>query len=141
MNLFQNEDGANYQAKAVLAYLRNYDGIECSWDKENKDYAARPEVNRWHNCREQGYIVSLRSRNYKNQINIAFFEHRNSDNICAIKFELNTTNPPTINDIPENHPFNNNKYAVDYEVERGEVVDISEWIYNELEEFWKSHQS
>jgi len=51
------DDGANYQAKAVLAYLQKYEGIEDSWDEAFYRYRAQPLVARWENCREQGYIV------------------------------------------------------------------------------------
>lgn len=85
MKLFQNPDGSNHQARAVLAYLSAHDAIEASWSDERKCYDACPEVNRWHNCREQGYVVTMRSKDYSRQVNIAFFEHRNSDGICAIE--------------------------------------------------------
>ena len=53
-------------------------------------------VARWENCREQGYVISLRLPTYSKQLNIAFFEHRNTDSICAIVWEQRTLNSPTI---------------------------------------------
>jgi len=76
MNYLQ--DGASAQARATLMYLQNYGEVEKSWNKETGRYEAAIEVARWENCREQGYVVSLMARNCK-QLNIAFFEHRNSD--------------------------------------------------------------
>ncbi len=134
-DLFINPDGANYQAQAVLAYLRGHDGIEQSWDGHR--YAAEPQVDRWHNCREQGYVVSLRSFGYGDQINIAFFEHRNSDRICAVKWRGTTPNPPSINDIPKSHSFFADKYAVDHSVAHGEAAEMAAWIFDQLSVFWR----
>ena len=62
------DDGANCQAKAVLAYLSHNDGIEESWDTEQKRYTAEPKVARWENCREQGYVISLTSKHHTKQL-------------------------------------------------------------------------
>ncbi len=74
-------DGADYQARAVLAFLQSNDNlIEDSWNTERGKYEANINIGRWENCREQGYVLSMMSQN-RRQINIAFFEHRNSDSI------------------------------------------------------------
>ena len=133
--LFINPDGANPQAQAVLAYLRHRDGIEPSWN--GNKYEAEPQVDRWHNCREQGYVISLRGQ--KTQLNIAFFEHRNSDAICAVKWEGFTLNPPTIDDIPSTHPFSQSKWDTDFDVAGEHPAEMAEWIYSQMVEFWLSH--
>jgi hypothetical protein len=133
--LFNHGDGANPQAQAVLAYLNGRDGIENSWSVEQKRYIAEPTVARWYNCREQGYVVSMRSKNYDRQINIAFFEHRNTDEICAIEWEQETINPPTLNDIPDG--VYQNKSDISKSLNYGKVVEMSEWIYWRLETFWE----
>lgn len=142
-NLFINPDGANAQAQAVLAYIRMYVGLENSWSREESRYLAEPEVNRWHNGREQGYVVTLRSSNYKRNIHIAFYEHRNSDSIHAVKFELSgLINPPTINDIPEDHPFYNSKWDTNHSVSVGKAMEMADWIYEELNNWWEeTHKS
>jgi len=130
------DDGANYQAKAVLAYLQKYEGIKDSWDEAFYRYRAQPLVARWENCREQGYIVYMSSKSYAKQINIAFFEHRNSDGICAVKWIQNSINSITI----ENASFGDiyeTKWDVSFSVDYGEVVKMSEWIWKELCNFWK----
>lgn len=134
--LFQNPDGANYQARAVLAYLTKFGGIQESWSHGYKRYMAEPQVDRWHNCREQGYVVTLRSETCLRQINIAFFEHRNSDDICAVEWEGHHLNPPTINDIPESHPYKDSKYAVTHCVSVGEAEAMADWIFRRLTNFW-----
>lgn len=135
-NLFINPDNVNWQAHGVLAALRRFDGIECSWDQESCQYLAEPEVNPWFNGRERGYVISLRSINCMRRLNIVFFEHRNSDSICAVMFEKTGINPPNINDIPESHPFKKSKYDHDFSVSCGEFIKMSDWIMDRLSEFW-----
>jgi hypothetical protein len=134
-NLFQNPDGANYQARAVLAYLSRPDGIETSWSDELKRYLAEPQVNRWHNCREQGYLVSLRSYDLRRQLNIAFFEHRNSDGICAIKWEQVSINPITI-DSAEFKGVYADKWDTSHDESYGKPAEMADWIFEELTKFW-----
>lgn len=136
--LFQNPDGSNYQARAVLAYLQSHDRIESSWDKESKRYLAEPEVDRWHNCREQGYVVSLKLYDSQcKQINIVFYEHRNSDSICALVFEGLYLNPPTIDNLPEG--VYKDKYDYTHSVEYGKPAEMAAWIMQQLETFYRTH--
>jgi hypothetical protein len=134
-----NNDGANHQARAVLAMLQGFDCIvESSWNDELKKYDAEPKVARWENCREQGYVVSLRTKDYKKQLNIAFFEHRNSDCICAVMWEQVTLNSPTI-DNAEFGDVYKNKSDVSHEVRWGEIKKMSDWIVKELIKFWEKN--
>jgi len=108
MELIQNDSHSpSHQAAAVLAYVRFSlgGGIEGSWNGELKHYEAEPQVNEWYNGRERGYIVHMRSRDNNRQINVAFYEHRSSDMICVLAFEETTNNPPTLADLPKDHPF------------------------------------
>lgn len=132
-DLFQNPDGASPQAQAVLAYLRQRDGIENSY--EESGYAARPTVHRWCNCREQGYVILLRSADYTRQLNIAFFEHRNSDEICAVKWEQTTINPPTIDTAIFGDVYKD-KHDVSHSVGCGQADKMAKWIYEQLAQFW-----
>ena len=132
--MFQN----NYhkpcaQSNAVRAYLEQYDGVEPSWSDERKRYQD-VLISEWHNGRELGWVVMF--RNAENaQLNIAFYEHRNSDEICAIKWVQNTMNPPTI----ETAKFGDvckDKYDVSYFTSCGQAKDMAEWIYDQLCEHW-----
>lgn len=130
-------DGANGQAQAVLAYMSaQCEGIEPSWNEERGEFDANVEVNRFHNCREQGYVVSMRSKDYRRQINIVFAEHRNSDCIFIVEFELGTLNPPTIKDIPNDHPWSKSKYDYDKSFPWGEAEQAARYIIERLEKFW-----
>ena len=130
------DDGANYQARSVLMFLQNCSDIEESWDDIKKKYMADISVARWENCREQGYVVSLNSSDYKRCVHIAFFEHRNSDSICAVKWEqAGLINSPTINTAKFGDMYKD-KYDVSFEVTWGKIKDMADWIKGELREFW-----
>jgi hypothetical protein len=118
-------DGANYQARAVLMYLQ---GI--SHDLEDPS----PNVARWENCREQGYIVSIRTKNHNKQLNIIFFEHRNSDSICAVKWEQLSTNSIGITNAEFINIYKD-KYDVSFSVSYGEIKEMAYWIHQQLEDF------
>lgn len=129
-------DGANHQARAVLMLIQPFN-IEESWSSEYSEYLAEIKVSRWENCREQGYVLSLRSLNYDKQLNIAFFEHRNSDGICAVKWEQITLNSPTI-DTSDFGDIYKDKWDTSYSVNYGQILEMSEWITEQLESFWLS---
>ena len=133
INQYMN-DGANYQAQAVLCFLRNLT-IEESYDKNKKDYLACPTVARWENCREQGYVLSMRNNDYSKQLNIAWFEHRNSDSICAVKWEQATMNSPTIDTAVFGDVYKD-KYDVSHSESCGEVYKMASWILEQLTEWW-----
>lgn len=137
-NLFVETDNINWQAHGVLAAIRRLDGLECSWDTQQSRYLAEPEVNQWFNGRERGYVITLRSGDYRRKFHIAFFEHRNSDSICAVAFEQTGINPPTIHDIPKDHPYHESKWEYDFSVGCGEFLKMADWIIDKLEEFWDS---
>lgn len=128
------QDGANYQARAVLMFLQNFSNIEESWNDERKKYDAEILVARWENCREQGYVVSLVNKK-REQLNIAFFEHRNSDSICAVKWQQESMNALTI----DNAKFGNvykDKFDTSHSVGHGRVYEMSEWIIEQFREHW-----
>tara|TARA_R110000868_G_scaffold55232_1_gene171842 strand:+ start:3674 stop:4099 length:426 start_codon:yes stop_codon:yes gene_type:complete len=132
------QDGANYQARAVLAFLQAL----CHFVEESdfkKVIGNSLYVARWENCREQGYVVSLtvRGEPFK-QLNIAFFEHRNSDSICAVRWEQSLMNSPTI-DTAKFGDVYKDKYDTSHAVSYGNAYEMAEWIANDLDAyFWSS---
>lgn len=107
--------------------------IEDSWSDDRREYLAKPTVARWENCREQGYIVSLATN--VRQLNIAFFEHRNSDSICAVMWEQSSMNSITI----ENARFGDvykDKFDVSHKVGYGRVLEMANWINEQFCVFW-----
>ena len=99
---YYNQDGANWQARAVLGYLQNSQLFpdKVYSEEDYHEYIAKAFVGRYENCREQGYVLSVRYHHY--QKNYAFYEHRNTDSICVVAFEMNTINTPSTKDVLDN---------------------------------------
>ena len=130
-------DGASFQARATLMYLQQLFPLLDSWCDEEKRYMARTLVARWENCREQGYIVSMRNKNH-NQLNIAFFEHRNSDKIHAIRWEQGSMNSLTIDTADFGDNIYTDKHDTSFSVPYGNVAEMADWIFDEFNDFWNS---
>lgn len=129
------EDGANWQAQAVLAYLRYYldaksivSNLTDTKDWKKYDFPI-VNVGRFENCREQGYVLMVtfngKRRNY------AFFQHRNSDELVVFISDKLTLNTPSIDDIYGDR----GKYDYDMCFERGQIVECAEDIMANLESF------
>ena len=138
-----HDDGANRQTQAALAMFQCLlgDGIETSWNTESHRYEADISLARWENCREQGYVLSLRSKNFRKQLNIAFFEHRNSDSICAIKWHQLTMNSPTIDTAEFGEECYSDKFDTSFDVPYGEAMQMAVWILEEFERFWTTNKA
>lgn len=128
-------DGANYQAQAVLAWLRGH-----LW--EINDFCYKEKINgcdiscvRYENCREQGYIVSLWIAGYEKSFHYAFYEHRNSDNICIVRFEKPVikenafTEEPTAEDVWNNM---SDKFDTTAAFGYGEIERTADWIIDSM---------
>ncbi len=120
-NLF--EDGADTSSQIVALILK--EKVDCDFDIS---------IARWYNCREQGYITSARTKDFKRQMNIAFFEHRNSDQICAVKWEQTSINPLTI-DTAELGDIYKEKYDVFKAVSWNQPWELATWIFEQFQDF------
>lgn len=129
--------GIGYQALAVMAYLNGRDGIEVSWN--NGRYHADVKAAPWYNGRERGIVFYMRDPAFKHQLNIAVYEHRNSDSICALRWENTTFNPPILADIPEGVYQNKWDTAMDFSY--GEASNMANWVYEQFSDFWKEHST
>jgi hypothetical protein len=136
--MFNRINNCDPQANAVRAYLTGFDGVEESWSNENKRYMAEPVVNPWFNGRECGYVITMRSQSHDRQINIAFFTHRNSDNICAIVWEQITMNPPTIATADFGGKIYKDKWDVSLSLGHGKADEMASFIMDELSKFWET---
>lgn len=136
--LIQNPDGANFQARAVLEMVRCIigGGIEASWNDDRKCYDAEPNFTRFDNCREQGYVIYLSSKDYSKQINIAFYEHRNSDRIYIQVNDKHTFNAPVLDDITESM---SDKWDCAFSAGWGKVSEAAKFIVDKLDEFWDAN--
>lgn len=117
-------DGANYQAQAVLALVRRY--------AENlpftKEFRGEVEVGRWENCREQGYVFSINA-GYRRCKNYCVYEHRNSDQLCVQMFEGFHLNTPSIEDVFKDK---RDKWDIDKIFSCEQIVECAEFIYNDM---------
>ena len=118
------DDGANWQAQAVLAFIRGNEEDILYWGGFDTEHGKNSiHVGRFENCREQGYVFSL-IVDYNNCLkNVVVYEHRNSDALCIKFFDGNFTNTPTINDIPME-----DKYDFDKSFNCGQVKEAYEEI-------------
>lgn len=126
-------DGANWQAQAVLAYLRVTKGnaIDKTWNKEFHKYDASVEVGRHENCREQGYIFSVR---YKcEQRNYCVYEHRNSDDLCVVVFDSVTFNTPTLKMVCD--AMGDSKWNYTKAFPCGQIMDCGDYILNDMKKW------
>ena len=132
-------DGANKSAQAVLCLAQ---------ELVNTDYYHKTFRNiylsRWENCRDQGYVITAQDPyNQHNRINlhIAWFEHRNSDKIHAIKWlQESMVNSVTI-DNAEFEDIYEDKFDTSFAVNYNEQYQMAEWIAKEVEKqltTWKN---
>lgn len=126
-------DGANWQAQGVLAYLRSMKefGIEKTWNEKYHCYDAKINVGRYENCREQGYIFSV---NYLHQQrNYCVYEHRNSDILCVVVFDGVTIDTPPKEMVHD--AMNDNKWNYTKSFDYGQIVECGDYVLNDMKDF------
>ena len=128
------EDGADAQAKATLSYLQMYENVEESYNHETNGYDAKIMVARWDNYREQGYVVSLVNE-MDQQMNIAFFQHRNSDDVVAVKWMQSSIRSLTIDTADFGDGYKD-KHDVSKSTPCGDGFKMAIWISQELDNHW-----
>lgn len=122
-------DGANWQAVCVLAYLRSH--FEPSFYNENSSLY----VGRFENCREQGYVFVLRV-GYQLQRNYVVYEHRNIDGICIKIFDEWTINTPTLEECMKHFA---DKWDYNKDFACGLIVDAAKYIIEDMKSFLSNH--
>ena len=121
-------DGANYQAQAVLALLRYK--THSLMHGIGEELPAEIEVGRWENCREQGYVFRINIGLGRRVKNYCVYEHRNSDNICVQMFEGFTLNTPSIDMVFDNGK--KTKWDIDKQFSVDEVVACADFIVEDM---------
>lgn len=125
------DDGAHWQAQAVLAYIRYYSSIVTDIKKDN-GIKVEIKVGRYENCREQGYIFTL-YYGWKPIMNYCVYQHRNNDQLCVLKFKTECNiNTPTLEDVWKDKK---DKYDVDKFFEFGEIVPCGDFIMKDMENY------
>jgi hypothetical protein len=130
------EDGACWQAQAVLAYVKG--NITELTDSRYFNKSLQVGVGRYENCREQGYVISIRFYGKKDddfeyvQRNYAVYQHRNSDTICVLISNTWTTNTPGIDDMWKDKGENPRSSDYDKGFGRDGIVDCGEYILEDI---------
>lgn len=126
------QDGMNRQAAAVLAMLQyvHGDGIEDSWNATTHRYDAEPRIAPWINGRERGYVVSLASFWFDQQVNIYFAENRNSDQIVIYHDNRNTYGQTP--DVATMTAWSTATYFAP-----GKIAEAADFIFQKLLTFWE----
>lgn len=127
------DDGANWQAQCVLAYLRNYHEniLDPSWDEKKEMYMATLSVGRFEDCQEQGYMFSLRYG--RKQINYAVYGERHTDEIRVMAFELYTIDTPTLKEL---YSFFESHKTRQADFRNGHIVECGDWIWSDIKNFF-----
>ena len=133
-------DGAGWQAKAVLAYLQG-NIFRLTEDKYYKKEIT-VEVGRYENCREQGYVFTLRfwgedpeTKKLKSfQRNYAVYQHRNSDQIIVLISNAFTINTPGIDEMWSDKGENPRSSQYDQGFAWNDIAGCGEWIIKDMDE-------
>lgn len=136
--LTYGKDGACESARAVLPYLQA-EMSELDWHLREEcghQFPVMPKVARWENCREQGYVVTCKNQDYSGKdLNIAFFEHRNSDEICAVMWRQKFLNSPTIQNADFGDVYRD-KHDVSHSVSYDKPFDMARWVAAQMRRFY-----
>lgn len=126
------DDGANWQAQSVLAYLRAMYSwvVNGTYNQELHLSEADFMVGRYENCREQGYVFSLRYMG--KQRNYAVYEHRNSDNLIVLVFDGITINTPCGEQVWGNMK---DKYDYTKSFSCGQIMECGGYIIEDAQRF------
>jgi hypothetical protein len=121
------------QAIAVKAYLEMHDGIEATYDVNTHRY-QNVHIGPWFNGRERGFVITMNHNFGGESINIAFYEHRSSDDIIVLTWTSKrlAINPPTLADAPWNTGEESSEAVFSY----GKASEAADHIYKVLSEWW-----
>jgi len=131
--------GLNHQALAILKFMENYEPSFAEFTDKYHLYDVDFETKPWYNGRESGFVIAMRA-SYKKVLHIAVFEHRNSDNICCLKWETDNFkwNGYTDNDFKLAYSTDS-KWALSATFKNGEIRKTVLWIFKTLEQYYKEH--
>ena len=116
---YHMNDGANWQARCVCAYIGT---------RYVEDEKVDLNVYRYENGREQGYIFTARKDG--KQRNYAVYEHRNSDTLCVVINDTFTYGAPASSQIYEGM---DDKWDTDMEFHMGEIVECGDAIIADIQ--------
>ena len=133
-------DGANWQAQAVLTYIRALT-FRVREATHNLITDPKIEVGRYENCREQGYVFRLKV-GCETLMNYAVYEHRNSDQLIVLKSDRDSINTPSVDQMWNGRK---SKYEYDKAFGYGQIIECGKYILNDMEnlvrDFVEKHPS
>lgn len=138
------QDGACWQAQAVLAYVRG-NIYHLTEDKYYKT-SLRIQVGRYENCREQGYVISVYFYGKKDgnpvrlQRNYAVYQHRNSDAICVLISNTWTINTPGIGDMWKDKGEDPRSSDYDMGFRWDDISGCGNYIIKDIEDFLSQYE-
>ena len=138
------QDGACWQAQAVLAYVRG--NIYHLTDDKYYKTSLRIRVGRYENCREQGYVISIRFFGKKDgspsyiQHNYAVYQHRNTDTICVLISNTWTTNTPGVDDMWKDKGENPKSCQYDRGFDWDDISGCGNYIIKDIEDFLSQYE-
>lgn len=130
-------DGADWQSRAVLAYLQGHYETMLNSVYVGKLYVydAQIYVGRFSNgCfNSRGYFVTVIYKWNKKQKTFAFFEHKNVEHLIVLhNDEFVGLDGITSSLFEKDYP---SKYDFDKEFEFGKIVECGSYIENEIKNF------
>lgn len=122
-------DGANWQAQAVLAYVRSLTFRVKEATTHSLITDPEIKVGRYENCREQGYVFRLKI-GCETLMNYAVYEHRNSDQLIVLKSDRDSINTPSVDEM-----WNGKKSKYDYDkgFNYSQIIECGEYILDDME--------
>lgn len=133
-------DGACPEAIAVLGLMKaeaNYI-LDDTWNFSRRQYDAELLVGRYENCREQGYVFTIRYKGL--QRNYAVYQHRNSDALCVLISNVYTIGTPNVKEMWADKGENATKYDVDAQFGYAKVEDCANFIEKDMLNFLKDNK-
>lgn len=118
-------DGANWQARAVLAVLL---GKKQEVEAECDGHEIEITVGRFENCREQGYVFCLMA-DYRILKYYAVYEHRNSDQLIVLgNCNISPLNTPNADEMFGGR----GKYDYDIAFHCGEIERCANYVISDM---------
>ena len=134
-------DGACPEAIAVLGLMKVKTEyiLDRTWNGSTHQYDAKLLVGRYENCREQGYVFTIRYKGL--QRNYAVYQHRNSDALCVLISNVYTIGTPQVDEMWADKDENATKYDVDAQFGYAKVEDCANFIERDMLNFLKDNES
>jgi len=134
--------GVKQQERLVLEYLsdRNPDFAEHKDSFNLVDFTTYP----WYNGREKGIVITMSPEfgSSDKYLHIAIFEHRNSDELCCLKWETKRpywNHPLEDEDIFQTAYKGKGKFDTDASFPYMSIRECGEWVYEEFASFYKAN--